>query len=298
MVALENECLRVEIAALGGEMQSIRGRSGREYLWQGDAAYWSRRAPNLFPCVGGLTDGVYTLRGQTYALPRHGFVPVTELQLEERTETACTFLLAANEGTRVCYPFAFAYRIRYALREAGVEVCYLVENTGGETMFFGLGAHPGFFIPKGQFDACKLVFDAPCAPVRIGVSEKGFVTPRRAAYPLKRGRELPLAGVNFPESLVLTGMSRAVTLCDGNSQPVIRMDFADFPFLVLWRSPGAPFLCIEPWHGLPSREGIREDFATQPSLVCLESGAQFRAAFTITVFEQEQEAIRREKRLC
>ena len=60
MITIRNENLTVEISTLGGEMQSIKDAAGREYLWQGDAAFWSGRAPNLFPYTGRLTEGICT----------------------------------------------------------------------------------------------------------------------------------------------------------------------------------------------------------------------------------------------
>ena len=54
---IENEFLQVTISDAGAELMSIRSADGTEYLWQGDAAYWSDRAPNIFPYVARLTDG-------------------------------------------------------------------------------------------------------------------------------------------------------------------------------------------------------------------------------------------------
>ena len=52
---IENQYLRVQISSKGGEFQSIRDKSGREYLWQGDEATWTDRGPNLFPYIGRMT---------------------------------------------------------------------------------------------------------------------------------------------------------------------------------------------------------------------------------------------------
>jgi hypothetical protein len=38
-------------------------------LRQGDAAYWSGRAPNLFPYAARLTGGGYYMDGRLYGLP-------------------------------------------------------------------------------------------------------------------------------------------------------------------------------------------------------------------------------------
>ena len=68
----------------GAELQSIRFE-GREYLWQGDPAYWGRRAPILFPIVGKVAGDLLRVDGQSYPMKQHGFardaefVPVPEM---------------------------------------------------------------------------------------------------------------------------------------------------------------------------------------------------------------------------
>ena len=51
METLSNSILTVQIAEHGAELQSIK-KDGKEYLWQGDAKFWGRRSPVLFPIVG------------------------------------------------------------------------------------------------------------------------------------------------------------------------------------------------------------------------------------------------------
>ena len=46
-VTLTNAELSVEIAELGAELQRIQDRQGRDWLWNGDPAYWKGRAPLL-----------------------------------------------------------------------------------------------------------------------------------------------------------------------------------------------------------------------------------------------------------
>ena len=53
---LNNEQLTVTFTTKGGTISSIEDSQGIEYLWQGDAAYWSGQAPVLFPICGGLRD--------------------------------------------------------------------------------------------------------------------------------------------------------------------------------------------------------------------------------------------------
>ena len=52
MIELKSDKLIVEFKTLGGALSSIKDNDGTEYLWQGDATYWSGQAPVLFPICG------------------------------------------------------------------------------------------------------------------------------------------------------------------------------------------------------------------------------------------------------
>ena len=54
LIYLHNEHLRLTVDTLGAQMMELFGPSGRQYLWQGDPAYWNDRSPVLFPCIGRL----------------------------------------------------------------------------------------------------------------------------------------------------------------------------------------------------------------------------------------------------
>ena len=49
---IENEKVRLEVVEHGGEIQSFYDLTHQlEYMWQGDAAFWSGKNPSLFPMV-------------------------------------------------------------------------------------------------------------------------------------------------------------------------------------------------------------------------------------------------------
>lgn len=68
MEQIKNEQLCVQISAHGAELQSIKNADGKEFLWQGDPAYWNRRSPLLFPVVCGLWKDTYRLNGLEYKM--------------------------------------------------------------------------------------------------------------------------------------------------------------------------------------------------------------------------------------
>ena len=49
---IENEKVRLEVVEHGGEIQSFYDLTHQlEFMWQGDAAFWSGKNPSLFPMV-------------------------------------------------------------------------------------------------------------------------------------------------------------------------------------------------------------------------------------------------------
>ena len=64
---LSNNEISVEVSAHGAELVSLR-KKGREYMWTGDAAYWNRHAPILFPAVGKPFHYEIRIDGKVYPL--------------------------------------------------------------------------------------------------------------------------------------------------------------------------------------------------------------------------------------
>ena len=279
MITIKNDKLTVQISTLGGELHSIKDSGSREYLWQGDPAFWGRRAPNLFPYTGRLTDGKCTYRGQEYQLPKHGFLMTREMKVERADDSGCTLLLRSDEDTLRMFPFEFAFRIHYFIEDNTLTCRYHVTNFTDYTMYFGLGAHPAFAVDADKFNDYSLKFLSDETPVKVALSDDGYVLKERTACPLENNT-LSLGGYPFENSLAFTAMPKAASLLDESGSPVLTMEYADFDNLVLWRMADAPFFCIEPWCSLPSRKGVVEELSTQPGLVALEEG-DFRAAFKV-----------------
>ena len=96
MVELKNEQLSIVVSEKGAELQSIKDANGKEYLWQGDPAFWPRRSPILFPIVCSVNNDTYTVDGKEYHLPRHGFARDTDFKLIAQGERKITFALESS----------------------------------------------------------------------------------------------------------------------------------------------------------------------------------------------------------
>ena len=287
---LENEQLRIEIDELGAQLMSIRERStDTEYLWQGDPTYWNSRATLLFPICGRLTEGRYTYKGNSYDMLLHGFIRHAQLTVSAKTENSISFTYTDNEQTLAQYPFSFRYTVTYTLRGNTVDHTFLVENTGNDTLPFGLGGHPGFNVPLEagtEFTDYYVEFSKAAPARKLIMSETCFVTGTTEPFPLEDGKIYRLHHDMFDhDAIFLCDMAKSVTLKSDKTTKAVTLTYDDMPYLGLWHKPKteAPYLCIEPWNSLPSDDGVVDDMATKKYMTRLAPGQTATYSFGITI---------------
>ena len=288
MFTLKNNEVTAEFDALGAELRSLKTADGTEYLWQGDAAYWNGRAPNLFPIVGRLTEGGYTYRGQTFEMNLHGFARKSAFVVVEKSAKKIVFALTENEATLKSYPFPFLFTVTYKLTGGTLETVYGVENTGIGELLSTVGGHPGFFVPvggEGDFTDWYLQFEPKHGATALVMSSACFVTDKTEPFPLPDGR-LPLShGLFDDDAIVLKDMPETVTLKSDKSKRSVTVKYAGMKYLGLWHKPksDAPYICIEPWASVPSDDGVTDDLETKRDMVRLKPGERYERGFSITV---------------
>ncbi|MCD8105246.1 MAG: aldose 1-epimerase family protein [Lachnospiraceae bacterium] len=310
---IRNEHLAVTASDAGAELQSLRSADGVEYLWQADPAIWHDKAPNIFPYVARLTQGTYTLNGKNYNMKIHGLVKYHTLMLEtpvpggisgengdgqgaistaeviEMGTDHMTFRLESTEQMKEQYPFDFIYRITYTLCGKTLEITTQVENTGSGRMFFGVGGHPGFRVPLEEglaFEDYYLEFDRPSHPYRVGFTDTCFLTGGDQEYPLEDGRRIPLQHELFDnDAIVLKHAPKTVRIASNLGTRSVTVHYPDFMYVGFWHAvkKEAPYVCIEPWTSLPSRDGIIEDFSCQSDLIGLDAGKTYTNTWTVEI---------------
>ena len=150
---IENEYFKVKISTKGAELQSVYSKKlNVELLWQGDAAYWGKRSPVLFPIVGSLKEGKYVYNEKEYSLSRHGFARDMEFTHQTSTiNSIANFELVNTINTIENFPFEFSLKISYALLGESLMAMYQIQNTSkSENLFASVGVHPAFNVPLFQ----------------------------------------------------------------------------------------------------------------------------------------------------
>lgn len=281
MITLKNAYLHAEISTLGAELKSLRC-ADTEYIWEGDPKYWKASCPILFPICSGLKDGKFTFEGKEYTLGKHGYVRFKEFEVESATDTRAVFLHKSDESTRAEYPFDYELRVIFELEGKSLKIDYAVKNTGKGNMYFNIGSHEGYATPEG-IGEYEIIFDK-----RIDLDASlldGNLLSDNTVSILKNDDTLPLDEKFFEvDALIFRDIaSRSATLRNKQSGRAIRVDYPDAEHLLLWQVCGAPYICIEPWDGLPDVVGCDGNIANKVSVKSLDLGGEYVFSHTLTV---------------
>jgi len=280
--------LTASINPLGAELSSITDAQGREWMTDADPAYWTGRAPILFPVVGAPNAETIRIDGQEYAMPKHGFARRLRFAVEERSEDRAVFLLRDTEETRARYPFAFELRIIFSVDAGILTITAAITNSDPDRPLpASLGFHPAFAWPLPGADekqTMRVTFsDEEPDPVRE-IAADGTIAAGCRPSPLEDGRVLSLRDDLFADDALVWDHVRSRELVFGQPDgPSLRLTH-DAPMLGIWTKPGAAFLCLEPWHGIADPEGFTGEYRDKPGVFEVAPGATWRATMTITPY--------------
>jgi galactose mutarotase-like enzyme len=284
-IRIATETLSAEISPLGAELRVLRDEAGRDLLWDGDPAFWTGRAPFLFPIVGAVRNDEIRVDGVVYPMAKHGFARKREFALVDHGAAEATFRLEADAETRAHYPFDFRLDIRFAIEGAALEIAATLTNPGPAPLPASFGFHPALRWPlpwDGPRAHHRLVFaeDEP-APIRRIEPASGLLLPERQPTPVD-GDTLVVRDDLFEDDAVIFDrlQSRSVRFGVPGGR-AIEVSFPDMPLLGVWTKPGAGYLCIEPWQGLADPQGYDGEFRDKPYVIAVAPGASRRFAMTI-----------------
>ena len=285
---LSNQLLQVQINDKGAELQSIFHKHHRlEYMWSGDAKFWGKKSPVLFPIVGGLKNNTYYFDDQSYQLSRHGFARDMMFPVSNQSENSITFSIYSNEDTLKVYPFQFVFSVIYSLHENKLSVTYKVENTGNELMYFSVGAHPAFKVPlidNTDFNDCYLEFNRGENAGRWPLSKDGLI--EKSTTDLLNGNQLAVTKELFyGDALVFKNLnSNAISILSNKTEHGLKVIFDNFPFMGIWSAKDANFICIEPWCGIADSVDTNQQLTQKEGINSLAAQQIFEREWSVELF--------------
>lgn len=276
--------LRAVARTRGGELISLQDAAGREYIWEGDPAFWAGQNPILFPIVGTLKDGRVDIGGRSCEMGRHGFARKMEFRPVEQGEDFVTLELRESGETLACYPYPFSLRVTHRLLEDGFSTSFAVRNTGTDPMPFCVGGHTAIRVPEGdRLEDCELLFDEEERADSLLLTPEGLIRHDGRRPMLDGAGRMALDYGVFAElDTIIFSMLRSgrVSLLHRGSGWAVELDFHEFPMVAFWTKPGAPYLCMEPWQGCAAYDDESGRFEDKPFCVVLKPGEEKSLGYT------------------
>ena len=276
--------LTARIDPLGAELSSLTDVAGRELMTDADPAFWTGRAPLLFPIVGRLAGDVLRVDGRAYPMKQHGFARRRPFAVVEASAGRAVFALSDDAETRAAYPFAFRLEVAFTVAGATLAIDVTIANPGDGALPASFGFHPAFAwpLPYGRSREDHRITFASDEPVPIRRLADGLIAGDRAS-PLD-GRTLYLADPLFTDDALIWDpvRSSALTYAAGDG-PQLKIAFPDTPQLGIWTKPGAAFMCVEPWHGHADPVGYAGEFRDKPGVFTIVPGNEKRLGMAVTV---------------
>lgn len=284
-ITIANGALTAAINPFGAELSSLRDPQGRELMTDADPAFWTGRAPLLFPIVGGLKDDRYRLDGKDHELPRHGFARRMAFTPIEQADDRIVLRLTDTEETRAVYPFAFTLDAAFTLSDATLTIEITATNNSERDMPASFGFHPAFAwpLPYGAPRAAHRVVFQKDEPEGLKQLVDNMIAIEDRPSPLD-GRTLALDDSLFEDdALVWEGLSSEALSYGANSGPQLDIAWGNMPNLGIWTKPGAHYVCIEPWAGIADRVSATGDIWEKPGICRIAPGASERWWMSVTL---------------
>ena len=224
---------------------------------------------------------------QTCALP----IWKNDFTVSQITSDKAVFTMRDTEETLRNYPYNFLLKVTHVINENGYETKYKVENTGSKEMPFCIGGHPSIKCPMNReesFEDYSIIFDdASDSVMSITQEGTGYMCPDIPKLDLIKNNELRLKYSDYDhDALIIEGLKKkGLKLINRNTGHGIRFDFDGFDVLGIWtpEKKHSPFLCLEPWCGLPASTAETPALTDKKYIRTIGQGETFSVGFKFTI---------------
>jgi hypothetical protein len=178
-----------------------------------------------------------------------------------------------------------------SVTEDGFTTEYKVTNKSDKEMPFCIGGHPGFNCPifEGEkFEDYSLVFDNAEGAVahNCDLDAGGYMSPDMPELDYIKDGKMDLIYDRFDfDAVVVENLPvKKVNLVNRNTGHGVRFEFDSYDAIGFWTpiKMGSPFICLEPWNGIPDTVGSSYDLTEKEGITSLSANRKYRNVHTIS----------------
>lgn len=278
-----------KVNSMGAELVSFSDGE-KEYIWTGDPEFWNGHNPNLFPVIGRLKNGTVAFDGVRYEMPKHGFARKREFELLSKTEDSISLIINEDEDSKKAFPFAFSFIVTHRIFEGGFETVYTAKNNDTKTLYCNIGGHPGINLSAlnaNTVEGCKLIFNKVENPTVWYCDENYFVRDDFVRTDILNNTDTIVCTQEMfaGDAIMIGNLSSTKVRLESPEGLGVEMDFTGYPVMAFWTPPAkyAPFLCLEPWYGLPCKTFESGEFSEKPFAIKLCSGEEKAVTYSVKI---------------
>ena len=284
---IENDFLKVKVKEQGAELSAIiLKKNNHDYLYEANPTYWNKQSPVLFPFIGALHDQEFDYNGKTYSMTKHGFARDYCFNVSEHSSDMIDLFQTNATIGLTDYPFEFEFHVRYELVEDRLKVTYRIFSHGTE-IYFTVGGHPAFKVPVTDdccFEDYQITIDN-AKPIRQYALAGAYID---LEHPIEDAvKSFPLNHQLFANDALIydTPGDTTVRISTAKNAHGVEVSYQNIPYLGIWTQPnGAPFICLEPWDGLPDSVNESKKIEEKPTLTYLEPFSEYEISYDIHCF--------------
>lgn len=154
-------------------------------------------------------------------------------------------------------------------------------------MYFSLGSHPAFNLPfaGGAFENHYILWEREEDMERFYFKD-GLLVAGKSDQASHSRRILSLSRNTFDSGplIFMNPNSREFSLRNSLNNRAIKVVTDGVPYFALWSKPdGAPFVCIEPWHGIPDWSNASGNLVEKEGIIPLDAGLSWSSGYRIEI---------------
>lgn len=291
MSIIKSDRLTVEVDEIGSSLSSIiDNQSGSQYIWQGDEKSWTGHDVTIFPFVGRLKDGFYTVDGKKYFMPPHGLCREHNFAIEDKSQSHIAHVFRYDEDTLKVYPYKFKLTVQHSVNGCEYVKTMTVTNIDDKEIYYSLGGHPAMSVIEHDGDTKQnaIVFPREIAPNNYYLDEVGHYITKKAKYASFKELSCAKELMKQLKTVILTDEKFVALELRRSDGVKFQFAFDEPPALAFWSHPDSgAYYCVEPWWGVPDFAEPTRELKDKELIQKLAVGESRQYSFSIKFIRED-----------